>query len=61
MQNNSPVDSKGRYLHWDKHRHLPLEDGDKGNEKSLEASEQWWACIKTVRRNMYKPLPLGLF
>jgi len=52
MQNSSPVDSKGRYLHWDKLRHLPVEN------KNLKNSEQWWFCIKTARRNMYKSLPL---
>lgn len=52
MSNSSPVDRKGRYLHWDKLRHLPLED------KDLNNSEQWWLRIKTARRNMYKQLPL---
>ncbi len=53
MNNNSPVDSKGRYLHWDKLRHLPLED------KNLNNNEEWWFCLKTARRSIYKQLPLS--
>ncbi|NOY63326.1 MAG: Fic family protein [Gammaproteobacteria bacterium] len=50
----SPVDSKGRYLHWDKLRHLaPPTSPSPGL-----SSEQWWFSIKTARRNLYKPLPL---
>lgn len=46
----SPVDDKGRYLHWDKLRHLPPPE-------SMN-SESWWFSIKTARRNMYQQLPL---
>ena len=45
-----PVDQKGRYLHWDKLRHLPPPEG--------MSSEHWWFSIKTARRNMYQQLPL---
>ena len=44
------LDAKGRYLHWDKLRHLPAPEG--------VASEQWWAGVKLARRNLYKPVPL---
>ncbi len=44
------LDTKGRYLHWDKLRHLPAPEGI--------SSEQWWAGIKLARRNLYQPLPL---
>ncbi|MES9880714.1 MAG: Fic family protein, partial [Sedimenticola sp.] len=51
MQNTSPVDQKGRYLHWDKLRHLsPPED---------LSSEAWWLRIKIARKNLFQPLPLG--
>ncbi len=33
MQNSSPVDSKGRYLYWDKLRHLPLENNNLKNSE----------------------------
>lgn len=46
----SPVDQKGRYLHWDKLRHLPPPEDI--------SSEQWWFGIKTARRNVYQLLPL---
>jgi len=45
----SPTDNKGRYLHWDKIRHLKP-------PKSL-TTEQWWAGIKFSRMNLYKGLP----
>lgn len=53
-----PVDSKGRYLHWDKLRHLAPPEGLNHNE--------WWFGIKSARRNLYQSLPLqdknaGLF
>ena len=47
---SGPVDEKGRYLHWDKLRHLPLLEG--------MSSENRWFGIKTVRRTMYQELPL---
>lgn len=43
------VDGQGRYLHWDKLRHLPAPDGF--------TPEQWWLGIKMARRKNYKPLP----
>ena len=46
----SPTDNKGRYLHWDKIRHLKP-------PKSL-TTDQWWAGIKFSRMNLYKRLPL---
>lgn len=46
----SPPDDKGRYLHWDKLRHLPAPEGF--------SSEQWWAGIKTARQKNYQALPL---
>ncbi|NOX09847.1 MAG: Fic family protein [Gammaproteobacteria bacterium] len=50
MQQNSPIDEKGRYLHWDKLRHLPAPNGLN--------NEQWWLSTKKARRNIYRPLPL---
>lgn len=44
------VDDQGRYLHWDKLRHLPPPDGLN--------SEQWWLGIKLARRKNFKSLPL---
>lgn len=44
------VDGQGRYLHWDKLRHLPAPEGF--------TPEQWWLGIKMARRKNYKPLPL---
>ena len=46
----SPVDQKGRYLHWDKLRHLSAPEGINHNE--------WWFGIKSARRNLYQSLPL---
>lgn len=46
----SPVDEKGRYLHWDKLRHLT-------GPENLN-SQEWWFRIKIARRNMYQKLPL---
>lgn len=45
-----PVDDKGRYLHWDKLRHLQPPTG--------LSNEEWWVSIKMSRRSMYKNLPL---
>ena len=44
------VDSKGRYLHWDKLRHLSSPEGI--------SSEQWWAGVKMARQAAYRKLPL---
>ncbi|MBA3582488.1 MAG: Fic family protein [Gammaproteobacteria bacterium] len=46
----SEVDAQGRYLHWDKFRHLPV-------PADLTA-EQCWLGIKIARRNNYKSLSL---
>lgn len=46
----SPVDPKGRYLHWDKLRHLAPPEGT--------SSEEWWFGTKAARRNLYASLPL---
>ncbi len=46
----SSVDQKGRYLHWDKLRHLSPPEGLN--------NEEWWFRIKTARRNLYQSLPL---
>lgn len=46
----SEVDGQGRYLHWDKLRHLPPPEG--------LSTEQWWLGIKLVRRKSFRPLPL---
>lgn len=45
-----PVDHKGRYLHWDKLRHMPVPEG--------LTSEQWWCGIKLARQKLYQHLPL---
>jgi Fic family protein len=45
-----PVDSKERYLHWDKLRHLSPPKG--------LSSEQWWASLKIARQALFKKLPL---
>lgn len=46
-----PEDEKGRYLHWDKLRHLPPPFG--------LSSEQWWAITKYSRSTSRKELPLA--
>jgi len=46
----SPLDPKGRYLHWDKLRYLPTPEGI--------SHEEWWFGIKSARRNLYQALPL---
>lgn len=50
VKDGSPVDQKGRYLHWDKLRHLSPPEG--------LSSEEWWFSVKTARRNFYLSLPL---
>jgi len=49
LATTSEVDEKGRYLHWDKLRHLPPPPG--------YSSEQWWLAIKLARRQHYQLLP----
>ncbi len=51
LKNNRPVDADGRYLHYDKLRHLPPPDG--------LSTEEWWLSIKLARRNLFKSLPLA--
>lgn len=46
----SEVDEQGRYLHWDKLRHLPPPEG--------LSAEQWWLGIKLARRKHFRSLPL---
>lgn len=46
----SPVDQKGRYLHWDKLRHLSPPEG--------MSSEYWWFGMKAARRSLYRKVPL---
>lgn len=43
------TDDKGRYLHWDKLRHLEPPEGITSNE--------WWCFIKLCRFAQTKPLP----
>jgi Fic family protein len=50
FQATSPVDTKGRYLHWDKLRHLTPPEG--------LSSEHWWFRIKIARNNLYQKAPL---
>ena len=49
FKSGKPVDSKGRYLHWDKLRHL-----EPPNDLT---SEHWWFSIKSARRLLYNQLP----
>jgi len=51
MNHRTLTDHKGRYVHWDKLRHLPLPD-------DLESSEEWWCLIKLARGVAYQALPL---
>ncbi|MCF8093674.1 MAG: Fic family protein [Desulfotignum sp.] len=48
--NASITDEKGRYLHWDKLRHL--------TPPSDFTSEEWWAVIRFKRQNLFTKLPL---
>ncbi len=47
--NIGPTDSEGRYLHWDKLRHLQPPDG--------WTLEDYWLALKCARKNRYKKLP----
>ncbi len=42
------VDPKGRYLHWEKLKHIPPPTGF--------TSRQWWVGTKTARQKLYKEL-----
>jgi len=44
-----PTDADGRYLHWDKLRHLQPPEG--------WTSEDYWFTLKIARKNLYKKLP----
>ncbi len=48
--NSKPTDEKGRYLHWDKLRHLTPPNGF--------TSEEWWAVLRFKRQNLFAMLPL---
>jgi len=43
------TDAEGRYLHWDKLRHLQPPEG--------WTSEDYWFTLKIARKNLYKKLP----
>jgi len=43
------TDSKGRYVHWEKLKHLVPPEG--------LSSEEYWFSIKTARQKIYKTLP----
>ena len=45
-----PTDLKGRYLHWDKLRHLEPPEGF--------TIKQWWVAIKLARQSLYRPVDL---
>lgn len=49
MNNAHALDSKGRYLHWEKMRFLEPPEG--------LSKEQWWAATKIARTQLYKNLP----
>ncbi|NOX32927.1 MAG: Fic family protein [Deltaproteobacteria bacterium] len=48
LENIGPTDTKGRYLHWDRLRHLTPPEGF--------TSEQWWAGMKLNRIFNFKDL-----
>ena len=50
LNEGNPVDKKGRYLHWDKLRHLTPPDG--------LTVDEWWFSTKVSRNNLYRKLPL---
>lgn len=43
------TDNKGRYLHWEKVKHLPTPEG--------LSSEEYWAAMKLARKQAFKELP----
>ena len=45
-----PVDSKGRYLHWDEMRHRTPPEG--------LTTDEWWVGTKASRNALARPLPL---
>lgn len=50
VHSGKPCDAKGRYLHWDKLRHLPPPEE--------QSSEEWWVSTKFARQTLFKELPL---
>jgi len=48
--NASVTDEKGRYLHWDKLRHLKAPDG--------LTNEEWWALIRFKRESLFSRISL---
>ena len=44
------TDNKGRYLHWEKLKHLPPPNG--------LSIEEYWFAVKSARQKTYKELPL---
>ncbi|MBV1880817.1 MAG: Fic family protein [Pseudomonadales bacterium] len=50
-ENIGPTDPKGRYLHWEKLKHLPAPEGFN--------SEEYWFATKTARQKTSKELPLS--
>lgn len=50
MSVGTPVDRRGRYLHWDEARNRTPPDG-------LSAAE-WWAAMRFARNAIARPLPL---
>lgn len=49
ISNLGPTDAEGRYLHWDKLRHLMPPEG--------WTSEDYWVALKFARTKLYKKLP----
>jgi Fic family protein len=49
VSNFGPTDEEGRYLHWDKLRHLKPPEG--------WTSEYYWLALKSARKSLYKKLP----
>ena len=49
ITNISKLPKAGKYLHWDKLRHL--------NPPESMSHEQWWFALKLQRRSQYKSLP----
>lgn len=43
------TDTKGRYLHWEKVKHLPTPEG--------ASSEEYWCAMKLARKQTFKTLP----
>lgn len=50
LTESSPVDAKGRYLHWDEVRHRTPPHG--------HSLEEWWLSLASARRAMRRPLPI---